>query len=82
MDLNCGMFLTEAELRQLPTPRLLAYYKKRVLAVHESSWDDIDRPPHQPEWLCHKSDPGYTEYCHLVRKILSEREHVTKRRAP
>jgi len=70
--------LSEAELRALPTPRLLAY-KNRVLLLHEICWEDIDGY-HAPGVLYHKSDPRYAEYLELVRRILSEREHVARRR--
>ena len=72
--------LSEAELRALPTPRLLAY-KNRVLLLHETCWCDPDGY-HAPDLIHHKSDYRYAEYLELVRHILAEREHVARRRAP
>lgn len=76
-----GLFpMSEAELRALPTPRLLAY-KNRVLRLHETCWCDPDGY-HSPHLMHHKSDYRYSEYLGLVIHILAEREHVTRRRAP
>jgi hypothetical protein len=66
--------LSEARLRALTTPRLIAY-KARVLTLHETCWHDPDRF-HAPGLLHHKSDPGYAEYLGFIKTILAEREHV------
>lgn len=68
--------LTEAQLRALTTPRLLAYQQK-MMRVHETeSWDDHNKayPPHGP--IRNKDDPRWGELRALVRSILNERENV------
>lgn len=72
-----GLFvMSEAELRALPTPRLLAY-KNRVLLLHETCWCDFDGD-HSPDLMHTKSDYRYSEYLGLVTHLLAEREHVPR----
>lgn len=74
--------LTEAQLRALPTHRLLAY-QGRTRRVHEGSWDDPDRDDVRKSmksagWIQYKDEPAYAEHQALVKSILSEREHVSR----
>jgi hypothetical protein len=81
--MNLGInYLTEKQLRKLPTPRLLALYRKRRRAVY--SLDEGDRTDYgtYPEALQGddgKILPEYLElyaYVDLIKSILGEREHV------
>ena len=58
--------LPEAKLRLLPTPRLLAYYRKRC----------VDGPA--PDRGYNPIDDAYQAYLDGVKKILAEREHVPR----
>lgn len=59
--------LSEQELRALPTPRLLAYWKKWYRAESYVSYDNEDLT----EWQMARR-----KYRQLIRSILNEREHV------
>jgi hypothetical protein len=74
--------LSEARLRGLTTPRLLAY-QRRLYRLHEGPSFTADSEWHE-SWLkrdgyivC-KSDPAYERLRTLVRSILADREHVER----
>lgn len=72
--------LTEAQLRALPTKRLLAY-QARTRRVHETSWGDLDREDERKRLranglIQYKDEPAYAEHRDLLRRVLSEREHA------
>lgn len=56
-------FLTLGELEKLPTPRLLAYYKKIRPGLFWAAYDG-------------DNDGGREAYLKAVRKLLNTREHV------
>lgn len=71
-------YLTETQLRQLPTPRLLAYKRKHLPSEnYPFGYDDYI-------WDCECSsctetkilNKRYNESYLLIKKILNEREHV------
>lgn len=59
--------LTEEQLRALPTPRLLTYYKKHYRVDRSAGWDDDN--------IC-EADLNRRNHRRLVRRIMNEREHV------
>lgn len=74
--------LTESALRKLSTPRLLAY-QDRVRRLHEAPWNDpdkvyLDRNDPNRVAFSHKDDPLYVAHRELLRRLLSEREHVPR----
>lgn len=67
------MFLTLEELEKLPTPRLLALYKKWRAGAYRAwaFWGNKTIPPHTYE-------NRVVEYVLLIKSILDTREHIEK----
>lgn len=74
--------LDEAELRQLTTPRLLAY-QARLRRLEEGPSFSTDGEWRESgltddDWIVCKRDPAYAPLRALIRTILSERGHVNR----
>jgi len=69
------MYLTLEELEKLPTPRLLAYFKKH----RRGEYSEMIEPGVIADEAKHEEDVKYFDG---IRALLSERGHVETEQAP